>query len=356
MYKGRNSNNNPNVSVIVPVYNVEHYLKKCIDSLLSQSFDDFEIILINDGSTDNSASICEEYALNNPRIRLFHQKNTGASAARNLGIDNACGEYICFVDSDDWVESNYLSDFFNIKFKKENKLMIIQTNIFYEYADEPKKSNWHSVKYPQDIYTDDEIINALMLSDFLVKADGGPVGKLFQRELLNQYNIRFSTKISAYEDVIFCLKYISNINYLYISDGRNYHYMHRFSNISLSKKIHPYYEYKYSAKEGKNVINYLFDRFIIRNTDLKLHALTKMLEIELSGIYSLYRSKPLISRSSRLSFLSDIKNDNVELLCKYYKPKNIRGILTKYVLLINSISISDFIFYLIYKFIALIKR
>lgn len=92
------------LSIIVPVYKVEQYLRKCIDSILAQTFTDFELILVDDGSPDNCGTICDEYAKEDRRIKVIHQENAGVSAARNSGLDNACGEYIGFVDSDDWIE------------------------------------------------------------------------------------------------------------------------------------------------------------------------------------------------------------------------------------------------------------
>lgn len=97
------------ISVIVPVYNVEPYLRQCIDSILAQTYTDFELILIDDGSTDNCGAVCDEYAAKDDRIRVFHQENAGVSAARNTGITAARGEYIAFVDSDDWVVPTYLN-------------------------------------------------------------------------------------------------------------------------------------------------------------------------------------------------------------------------------------------------------
>ncbi len=91
------------ISVIIPVYNVEKYLHRCIDSILAQTFTDFELLLINDGSKDNSGKICDEYAAKDSRVRVFHKENGGASSARNLGLDNAKGEWVTFVDSDDWI-------------------------------------------------------------------------------------------------------------------------------------------------------------------------------------------------------------------------------------------------------------
>ena len=96
------------VSIIVPVYNAERYLSRCIDSILEQSFTDFELLLINDGSNDNSADICDEYVAKDSRVLVFHKENGGASAARNYGLDKAVGKYVCFIDADDWVGKDYI--------------------------------------------------------------------------------------------------------------------------------------------------------------------------------------------------------------------------------------------------------
>ena len=100
----------PKVSVIVPVYKVESYLRKCVDSILGQSFSDFEVILVDDGSPDNCGAICDDYATRDQRVKVIHKINGGLSDARNVGLDAAIGQYICFVDSDDWIEQDLLKD------------------------------------------------------------------------------------------------------------------------------------------------------------------------------------------------------------------------------------------------------
>ena len=92
------------ISVIVPIYNAEKYLHRCVDSLLAQSFQDFELILVDDGSSDSSPQICDAYAATDTRIKAFHQKNQGVSSARNFGLDMATGRFCTFIDSDDWIE------------------------------------------------------------------------------------------------------------------------------------------------------------------------------------------------------------------------------------------------------------
>lgn len=125
------------ISVIVPVYNVEKYLSRCIDSILSQTFTDFELLLVDDGSTDKSGEICDEYAKTDARIKVFHTENRGVSAARNLGIKEASADWISFVDSDDWVEDKYLSDLYGEGFSHDE--CIVCQSVFMENESSPEK-------------------------------------------------------------------------------------------------------------------------------------------------------------------------------------------------------------------------
>ena len=105
--------NSPSISIIIPVYKAEKYLHRCVDSVLAQTFTNFELILIDDGSPDNSGAICDEYAKQDGRVKVFHQKNQGVSVARNLGIEQAKGEWIAFIDSDDWVENTMYEEMYH---------------------------------------------------------------------------------------------------------------------------------------------------------------------------------------------------------------------------------------------------
>lgn len=117
------------ISVIVPVYNVEQYLKKCIDSIIAQTYENIEIILIDDGSTDNSGTICDDYKIKNPKIRVFHKINGGLSSARNLGIEKSKGKYLTFVDSDDTIEKDYIEYLYNLIKKYNTEMSICSYNV-----------------------------------------------------------------------------------------------------------------------------------------------------------------------------------------------------------------------------------
>lgn len=111
------------VSIIVPVYKAEPYIRKCIDSILSQTFTNFELLLIDDGSPDNCGKICDEYAELDTRVHVFHKENGGVSAARNLGLDHAKGDYVCFIDSDDWIDPDMLETLIGWEQKKQTDLL-----------------------------------------------------------------------------------------------------------------------------------------------------------------------------------------------------------------------------------------
>ena len=127
----------PKISVIVPVYNAEKYLHRCVDSILTQTFTDFELLLINDGSKDKSGAICDEYAAKDSRVRVFHKENGGVSSARNLGLDNAKGEWITFVDSDDWIVSDMYEKMLQKLVKNNADLCLCDINMYWgdEVAD-----------------------------------------------------------------------------------------------------------------------------------------------------------------------------------------------------------------------------
>lgn len=127
------------VSVVIPIYNAEEYLNKCIDSILEQSLKEIEIILINDGSIDRSGEICDEYAMKDERIRVIHKVNEGVSRARNRGIVEASGKYIMFVDSDDYVNQEYCKCLYDLSEKYKNNLVICGFNMINNRGENVKK-------------------------------------------------------------------------------------------------------------------------------------------------------------------------------------------------------------------------
>lgn len=218
------------VSVIVPIYNAEKNLEKCIKSIRNQSYSNIEVILVNDGSIDNSLDICYKASTEDSRIYVIDIENSGVSFARNKGIENAKGEYCCFVDSDDWLEKEHIKKLvFNIK----NTDGVISGYI--------KDSGLRQDKYKL----------TSMIVD-LNELEGKTVGKifwdgyvhpcwnkLFKRDILLKNNLVFEHKIHISEDSLFCIRYLECCKSVAVMSDTTYHYCIDKYEVSLSKKIYP---------------------------------------------------------------------------------------------------------------------
>ena len=178
----------PKVSVIVPVYNTEKYLHRCIDSILAQTFTDFEVLLIDDGSKDGSGKICDEYSAKDSRIRVFHKENGGVSSARNLGLRNAQGEWIIFIDSDDWISESMLHDMHEKATSEKSDIVYCDLKtVFNEHA-----KVLHIAKY------DSKKVN--MLNNFIKSTFGTVVGMLVKRSMYESNQVRFPIGAKFCED------------------------------------------------------------------------------------------------------------------------------------------------------------
>lgn len=199
------------ISVIIPIYNTEHYLRRCIDSVLASACKDIEVILINDGSTDHSAEICRKYCRKDARVRFIDQKKKGVSAARNRGIDESRGEWIVFVDSDDFVSGDFLETVAKKKYQSQDMLIFN-----YEKWDKRKRWEKGERKRTGEIsYNGRE--NAGKLIEKLLRAQqlesGGkanlrsPCAKAYKKSVLDRYKIRFPEQVSMGEDRLFNIEY-----------------------------------------------------------------------------------------------------------------------------------------------------
>lgn len=206
------------ISIIVPVYKAEPYIHRCIDSILAQSYTDFELLLIDDGSPDSCGTICDEYAVQDSRVRVFHKENGGVSSARNLGLDNARGEWIAFCDADDYVDFGWLTAYGDVV--TENMDLAIQ-GIFYIKDNgeiEPKK-------LVPSIGTTLEDKRCLVVELMSMGVYGYPVTKLFRRQIIEDNHIRFDVNSAFREDEQFFSQYLINVNSFMCIDKENYYYI-----------------------------------------------------------------------------------------------------------------------------------
>ena len=195
------------ISVIVPVYKAEKYLHRCVDSILTQTYTDFELLLINDGSPDNSGAICDEYAAKDSRVRVFHKENEGVSSARNLGLDNAKGEYVTFCDSDDYVGEDWLMAYSEAI--KESLDFAIQ-GIYY-IINKGELETKRLVPYKGCNLNDKRNLIVQLISYGVY---GYPVTKLFKRQIIEDNHISFDTNSAFREDEQFFSKYLEYVTSL----------------------------------------------------------------------------------------------------------------------------------------------
>lgn len=236
----------PMLSIIVPVFNVEKYLSRCIDSILGQSFSDFELLLIDDGSMDASGSICDEYAAKDTRIQVFHKENGGVSSARNLGLDNAKGEWVYFVDSDDELACGGL-EAINRNFDK--KYDVILTG--YVECDENGKISYSAISKNIDELPKEKAVEALYDSSFLkYRYLGYAVVWVIRGSVIKSRHLRFDESIVVKEDTLFVTECLcASQNSVRFVAEPVYKYYQRASSVmgALANSYNPKYITSYDA-------------------------------------------------------------------------------------------------------------
>ena len=252
----------PTISVIVPVYNAERYLGSCLDSIIAQSFDDFELILIDDGSTDGSGVICDQYCTRDHRFTVIHQKNQGSSSARNRGLDICRGEYICFIDADDWVASDHLENLYNTIQRNNADIASIA---FYQ---NDRNGNVTYVKNkPSDLSSKTMIKEGLIGS-----LHAGVVLKIFKAELIRNNRIIFP-EYNYFEDMFFSICSLKNASTIAYSSKATYFYQYnpnsQTNNTNATQRAKSFMEFAenltcafntYRLWEDEELTNSLFQR------------------------------------------------------------------------------------------------
>lgn len=214
--------NTKKISIIVPIYNMETYLERCVDSILKQTYSNLEIILVDDGSSDSSPKMCDQYAVKDPRIKVVHKTNGGLSSARNAGLDNATGDYIGFVDSDDYIST----DMYNVLVGRLEESDCDIANAMYVRADE--NGNTFPSRVPHN--TDTEISSEQFVRELMLHTgDVSVCTKLFRAEIFN--GIRFPEgKLN--EDLLFMLEVFTKVNKVAFAAHVGYYYFVRSGSTS----------------------------------------------------------------------------------------------------------------------------
>ena len=314
----------PNVSIIVPIYNVEGYIEKCLESLVNQTLQDIEIILVNDGSTDNSALIAKRFLENYPeKIVYLEKENGGLSDARNYGIPYAKGEYIAFLDSDDYVEKNMYEEMYNLA-KKQNSDMV-QCNFYWEYPEKDKKKIADLKEYKG---------KKEMLEETRVEA----WNKLIRREILVENpEIRFPKGL-RYEDMEFTYKLIPYIEKVDILNKPFIHYIQRQNSISntqnektkeifeVLENVIEFYKQNKLYEEYKDEIEYIYVRTVfcssllrivkIQDENIKTQLLEKTWE-NVNTRFPNWKKNPILKKNKSLKdlYLKTINKTTYKIYC-----------------------------------------
>lgn len=285
------------ISVIIPVYNTEEYLVECLDSLVNQNYKYFEALLINDGSVDSSGVICDEYAAKDIRFKVFHQENSGVSTARNLGVDNAQGDWITFVDSDDVIDEHLLS---NLVKGTQGQSEFVLSGI-NRYKD--------NIIKPFFEFNNNE---TLFLKDFMLKYSlyqyyAGPWGKLFKNNIIKENNIYFNVDLSWGEDALFNLQYLKNCNIVHTVKYTGYNY--RLLSSGLAKNYFPSSYYLHLINKLKREFSLIENRVGTIEKEKNFTVITGRL---LSTIYTVSDDK------QRMMQLNSVYKTNKDELISFF--------------------------------------
>lgn len=236
---------NPKVSIIVPVYKAEKYLNRCLDSIIVQTFKDWELLLVDDGSPDNSGKLCDEYAQKDSRIKVFHKKNGGVSSARQMGLDNATGEYTIHADPDDWVEPTMLEELYAKTIEDKADMVIC------DYFTNKNNKQDYNCQQPKEISSRGVMTG--LLTGLLY---GSCWNKLIETKKIKNNQIRFRTFLNVCEDRQFIIEVLPNIRRVSYINKAFYHYTIGDNDFSLIKNNKKYINYK---------INKFFIDYVIEN-------------------------------------------------------------------------------------------
>lgn len=295
-------------SVIIPIYNAEKTLRRCLDSLLPQLNSDIEVLLINDGSTDSSGDICKEYLGSSDSFKYYEQKNAGASAARNKGIDNAIGDYLLFVDSDDYVDKDYFVVIDSCFQKKRAELLVFGLSFV-------SRTRNKFMTYEEKHYSGIEAVR--QISILSKKQDLYTLcNKAFVRNLIHENNLRFNTSISIGEDSAFVFQYILHIDEFSTCSNTLY-YVDESVDDSLSRK------------ERKDLCNDLIVSYKEIENHLVNTSLDKTIQKEFLKILSraYYRSAySCFLEISRWNCSNAEKKEEITKVCSAYKANRIEPI------------------------------
>ena len=287
---------NPKVSVIVPVYNTEKYLEKCLDSLVNQTLTDIEIICVNDGSTDGSLAILNKFAADDFRIKVINQNNKGQSAARNAGLSAAKGEYIGFLDSDDFADNSMFEKLYYSAKKNDSDLIMCAVNLYNDKTSQVSSDDpYFGLKiFEQQTNSDmffDNVFSYEQCKDFLFRICVVPWNKLIKANFLKENNIKFVEGLS-FEDNIFCLELLLKAKRISLfKDALPFyristqHSLTYGVNDEVKLDVFKIFDYMQSVLEQNNAYTAFKDYFLLHKKNTLLYWYKKINNEKVKDLY-----------------------------------------------------------------------
>ena len=292
------------ISIIVPAYNVENKINRCIDSLINQTYENIEIIIINDGSTDNTEKNCEKYK-ENKKVKYFYINNSGVSEARNFGIKNSTGKYIIFVDSDDYAEYELVERLY--KNITNSDLVICSKNVVTENQIIREKINLtEKILKKEDVLT---LYKAKILNP--------PYCKLYKSNIIKSNNIKFDKNISIGEDLLFNIEYIKNINKNIVILNENLYNYEKIQGNSLSQKY-----YKNMLEIKSKIVKKMRENIYVKNEE-KIDFEILVFDLLLSSVTNELKCKSKKFLDRYKSGYNIIKKEPIQKQIMILKQKNI---------------------------------
>ncbi|HFE9683147.1 TPA: glycosyltransferase family 2 protein [Clostridium perfringens] len=330
-----------NVSVIIPVYNAEKYIEKCINSLCNQTFDNYEIIIIDDGSSDNTELVVNKYKNRYKFIKYYKKNNGGVSSARNYGLSVANGKYVIFVDSDDWCEKNLIE----VAYKKINEFKVDW--LIYGYYIEFQNKTINTIKNDINILANNkkEIAKCIkLLEEKMLIAS--PWTSIYRMDILKENNIKFNENLDFGEDVLFNLEYLEAIESVYILNLPLYHYV-KFDKKTLSTKYvkNRFEKMNYNIKKRKEV----YDKFNMVSDEYNIHFSNMFVKSLYGSILNMFYTECELNYREKIKSIKFIMKD--ELYNSYITNSNLNNkifIIFKYIYKLKS----PFIMYIFMNIIS----
>lgn len=306
------------ISIIVPVYNSATYLERCVNSLIQQTMDEIEIILVDDGSTDGSSGICDKFSAVDKRVCVIHQPNSGVSIARNRGLAAAKGEYISFVDSDDYVDSDYIQAMYNGIVNNDSDLVICgRTQI--------KIDGSRNVITPPALQMNCDKIKEIFQNTGFDYVRGGPCCKMYKKSIIDHYNIYFPENIHYLEDAIFVLEYILCCSR--VVSIKESHYFYELHAGSLVFSVHSLQSELCGYNGFKAVYHKYIDKFGL-STDDSYWFISNL-------NFMLYRQLKAISEQPIKAKIENYKKINWSDYREFSSHRGIKSIVINYMTCFN---------------------